>query len=55
MGMESEMKTIVYLMLVLMFFGLMWLNTYEYRRRAKMTPEEREREDEEIRREMQIW
>jgi hypothetical protein len=35
--------------------GLIYVNVYNHRRRAKMTPEERKRDDEETRRELQIW
>ena len=49
------MSTAVYLIFAWMAFGIVAVNAYENRRRAKMTPEERKREDEETRREMQIW
>ena len=35
--------------------ALVVLNIHHYRRRRSMTPEERAREDEELREEMSIW
>ncbi len=37
------------------FAGIVWIGIHERRRRAKMTPEERKREDEEIERDARIW
>jgi hypothetical protein len=47
--------------IILVGYGLMalwaviWLNILEHRRRAKMTPAEREADDAELRHEAQIW
>ena len=49
------MSTVAYLIFVWMAFGIVGLSIYDRRRRAKMTPEERKHEDEEIKRETQIW
>jgi hypothetical protein len=44
------------IVLVSVVIGLVvWLNVFDYRRRAKMTPDERRVEDEETRAELQIW
>jgi hypothetical protein len=42
-------------LVVLIILGIVAINVYDRRCRAKMTPEERKREDEETRREAQIW
>jgi hypothetical protein len=52
---DTAMMWMVWTALALVAAGVAWLNWAEYQHRRALTPEERVREDEEIRRELQLW
>lgn len=43
------------LILILAAVGMVWLNITHYRQRRAMTPEERKRDDDEMRDDLFIW